>query len=346
MIEIAPRLNMAPLVVVELYRLGDIVYSWSLADALSKQFPERAVSILCSEIATALPISKVSKIPVHYIDAPWLNKGWVWKPLAIAKAVKASSVILRKIDDNAIYVCPRAGFIERLILPKAKFRGCIRIDTREVSFRGKWMDLSATHPFAVREQLFRQVGWKMDVDSSDCRMTWPFLNKTFGLEPVDPNLVLICPEAGSHAREWPIERWLKLAEFLLKIGRKVVFITTKGLIHHKLTAHGFNVWQGTIEELGLLMGRARAVVAVDSFAGHFASAIGVPVLTLFGPQDPLTWKPHGKNNEYIQAREASRWKYDSRRTIEAVGPKLMDALSFEAVCTKCESWLEKNLTKL
>jgi ADP-heptose:LPS heptosyltransferase len=335
------QLSVAPLVVVELYRLGDCVYSWSLAAALAKRFPERTVSILCSEVAAALPINKISKIPLKSIPAPWLNKGWIWKPAAIAKAVKASSDIIRNIGDNAIYVCPRVGFIERIILPRGKFRDCIRIDTREVSFRGKWMDLSATHPFAVREQLLRAVGLKMDADSSDWHLTWPFLKDIFCQGRVDPDLVLLCPEAGNQAREWPIERWRELALSLVRIGKKVVFVTTKNLILRELKGHGQCTWRGTIEELGVLIGRASAVVAVDSFVGHYASAIGVPVLTLFGPQDPIIWKPHGKYNEYIQAQEASRWQYDNRQTIEAIGPQLMNALSVEAVWAKCESWLAK-----
>jgi len=37
----------------------------------------------------------------------------------------------------------------------------------------------------------------------------------------------------------------------------------------------------------------------DTGLMHVAAAVGVPVLSLFGPTDPQQWAPMGGNNRYI-----------------------------------------------
>jgi ADP-heptose:LPS heptosyltransferase len=98
-------------------------------------------------------------------------------------------------------------------------------------------------------------------------------------------------------------------------------------------------WKGTIDKLGSIIGCAHAVIAVDSFVGHYAASIGIPVFTLFGPQKVDLWRPWGRLNATIQARKALGLIFHSRRIIEREGPGLMDALSVPEVATAVRNWL-------
>lgn len=69
-------------------------------------------------------------------------------------------------------------------------------------------------------------------------------------------------------------------------------------LHHKLPSmDGITdlVGRTSVPELAWVLGRARAVVCVDSGPSHLAAAVGTPVVVLFGPTDPAQFRPWGAN---------------------------------------------------
>jgi lipopolysaccharide heptosyltransferase I len=57
----------------------------------------------------------------------------------------------------------------------------------------------------------------------------------------------------------------------------------------------------TIAELGALMGRAAVCITNDSGPMHFAVALGRPVVSVFGPTDPLWIGPYGQADAVVRA---------------------------------------------
>jgi ADP-heptose:LPS heptosyltransferase len=81
------------------------------------------------------------------------------------------------------------------------------------------------------------------------------------------------------------------------------------LVAHKNDAlpqrevYGFDaVWRGPLTELAQLISTSQAVIAVDSFVGHLAAAIGTPVVSLFEPPSPERWRPCGEHNAVIMVQ--------------------------------------------
>ncbi len=42
------------------------------------------------------------------------------------------------------------------------------------------------------------------------------------------------------------------------------------------------------------------MITVDTSLSHIASAVGTPVVTLFGPGDPAIWRPYGPCHEVVR----------------------------------------------
>ena len=328
------------LVIVELYRLGDYVYSWCLAESLAREFPDKKVVIFGSDVSKLLPINPIGLVECKSIPAPWLKKRWWLSPHKILQSIHSAAGTLKGIENQSLFILPRCGIIEKVLLKNKFLKTAITRTTSAVSARGRFIDLAAVHPFVLREQLLHQVANRLNKNTSQLQMSWPFLGERYRQNKIDANLILLCPEAGNKAREWSLDNWLLLGKHLTKCGKKVNFVMTDDKVKDCLKKNGWDVWVGTIDQLGHLMGRAYGVIAVDSFAGHFASAIGVPVFTLFGPQDPQIWRPYGPNNDFIQSAEASKHKFDSRRKIEMLGPRLMESISVEDVFTRTIKWLK------
>lgn len=188
--------------------------------------------------------------------------------------------------------------------------------------------------FEARNRFFREITPEIGI-SEDTFLIWPWLRKykidTFSINPSSCKNIIFAPEAGRLLRYWGSEKWVNLAQELSEKGWYVILIVHNDNAIEKKKQHVFDsIWRGSISDMRRLFFQARAVIATDSFAGHFASACGKPVLSLFGPQLPNIWRPWGEFNRiaYIDG-------YDCRPCdqIHCIIPdkNCMKVLSVEAV---------------
>ena len=113
--------------------------------------------------------------------------------------------------------------------------------------------------------------------------------RTVGLEH-ESNVVALAPGAAHATKRWPLEHWHALVARNLESGSAVVIVGGPGdedlgasLVKQGsgrvLNAAGRFGLQGT----GALLQRARVLVSGDTGVMHMATAVGTPVVSLFGP---------------------------------------------------------------
>lgn len=120
-------------------------------------------------------------------------------------------------------------------------------------------------------------------------------------------LVAMHPGSGGERKNWPIERWNSLLEWLLQLKKstrpRVLLVggESDGKTLHNIQA----TWEAKaradgelivaanrpLPELAALLTRCRLFVGHDSGVSHLAAAVGVPCVLLFGPTDPDIWAP-------------------------------------------------------
>lgn len=105
--------------------------------------------------------------------------------------------------------------------------------------------------------------------------------------------VALCPGARHWNKRWPPAHWTALAGLLSAQGRVVVGIGTAGeraLLEAPGVLDGFGTSLGVA---AALLRRARVAAANDSGLMHLATAVGTPVVALFGPTSPaLGYAPY------------------------------------------------------
>jgi heptosyltransferase-2 len=117
----------------------------------------------------------------------------------------------------------------------------------------------------------------------------------------DEPLALLAPGAAfGWTKRWPPERYGALGDLLIARGVVCAVVIGPGeealgaavaaAARARLPVLGANL---DPVELAALFSCARVVVANDSGPAHLASAVGVPVVTFFGPTDPGRTAPTG-----------------------------------------------------
>ncbi len=97
--------------------------------------------------------------------------------------------------------------------------------------------------------------------------------------------VVIHPFSGSQRKNWPLANFRELAKRL-----PLPVEWTAGPDEDLPEACRFE----SLADLAQWIAGARFYLGNDSGITHLAAAIGVPVLALFGPTDPILWAPRGK----------------------------------------------------
>lgn len=105
-----------------------------------------------------------------------------------------------------------------------------------------------------------------------------------------PSLLAIAPGAAHATKRWPAEHWQRLIERMVHEGHRVAI--AGGPDDASLAQQLAAPFPGQVasaagtfglQVTGALLKRARALVSGDTGVMHMASAVGTPVVALFGP---------------------------------------------------------------
>lgn len=134
--------------------------------------------------------------------------------------------------------------------------------------------------------------------------------------PADATIVVLMPgAANSQAKQWPPDRMADLAARLIQ-SRHVVCVLA-GAVHDQPAARAIESWlraraPETLSRVFDLVGHtslgtlsgvlARTALCVSNDAGgmHLASALGRPVVAIFGPTDERSTRPAGDHDLIVE----------------------------------------------
>lgn len=123
--------------------------------------------------------------------------------------------------------------------------------------------------------------------------------------------VILNPGAGWGAKRWPTERYGAVAKALAERGYGIIINSGPGeeALAQEVNAASGNaaiVLTPSLDELIALTRRASLVVAGDTGPLHLASALGKPVVGIFGPTDPARNGPFGGVFRVLRHPESRR----------------------------------------
>jgi len=115
----------------------------------------------------------------------------------------------------------------------------------------------------------------------------------------EPFVVIHCKPQWTY-KEWPIENWGELSQYLHSLGFKIILSGGPGEEEANYVGQVYQLApKGTINltgktslsDLGHIISKAQLFVGPDTGVTHLAAATGVPVIALYGPTIPVEWSP-------------------------------------------------------
>jgi len=121
-------------------------------------------------------------------------------------------------------------------------------------------------------------------------------------------LTAVHPGSGGRRKCWPPHRFAQLIRLLREAGRQAALIEGEADAAAVSTVSReaglpLPVLRGLgPRELAAVLAACRSFVGNDSGVSHVAAAAGTRVVAIFGPTDPVTWAPAGRNVTVVAAR--------------------------------------------
>ena len=290
------------ILLLQLKRIGDLVLTTPAIAAVRAKFPEAEITLVvapgCAELLPA--ISGVDHALVASDAASWLT---------LARHRYDYCVDFTHSDRSAfltvLSLAPR-----RITAAHARVQSKLRalaynelVDCSLRLLHTVDYNLALLAPLGIRDAVPQlQLGLPARADEQAQRI--------LTREKIGGEFVIVHPGAARSEKFWEPDRWAAVIAFAAE--RQLPCFVTGGSsplekTHiaeiKRLASAPFVDLSGKIDLLTLtaLIKRARFVATVDSAPMHLAAAMQTPQVVLFGPTNPLHWRPRRSPALILQA---------------------------------------------
>lgn len=118
------------------------------------------------------------------------------------------------------------------------------------------------------------------------------------------NVIAIHPGSASRLKNWPMDRFLSVAESLRNAGFGIQWIIGPVEESYSFPHCDQVIMNRSLHYLYKILQKCRLFIGNDSGVTHLAALTGCDMIALFGPSDPHLWAPRGNGHiEVINKRK-------------------------------------------
>lgn len=292
-------------------RLGDMLLTLPMVDALRSGIPRCRVSVLASpanaEAARHHPDLEQVEVDPHEAKGSGLRGVW-----ALAQRIRAlrcdAAVIVHPTPRVALAVW-LAGVPIRVGTAYRAYAFLFTHRVREHRRRAQQKheseyNLNLLRPLGVAPEGARPFSWR--VSPQEARQVDEVLAAR-GL--AHARIVAIQPSTAGSSLNWPPSRYAELGRELTGAGIPVIVVGSQreaALVEELVGAIGtgaVNLSGLSLGELGALFQRSALYIGCSTGPTHLAASVGTPVIALYSPlrsAAPARWRPLGKEVRIFQ----------------------------------------------
>ena len=302
------------ILVIDFGQLGDVVMSLPALRAIREKFPYAKITVavgkpgkeLLNLCGYANEILEVDRVALR--DGPML--------ISIGRIAKFVSQVRKQkfdfvIDLHSYYETNILGF-----LSGATHRLYSRRENRSLDFLANFKpqparESTAAHLVDRYLEMLKPLGIEnvpripvLKTSPADDKAVEAMLKK----EKAQSRELLVgmCPGAGNASRVWPLEKFVEVADHLIRNDR-VRVIVFAGPEERALVPQMRSVFPTgtiffdrlTIPQLASAQARLTLFISNDTGPAHIAAAVGTPVVVILDRPDLNSFTPVGEQNRFI-----------------------------------------------
>jgi heptosyltransferase-1 len=286
--------------------IGDVVHTLPILNLLKLRWPEAKVSWLvtpgCAPLLNGQPQLE------EVIQFNRNRFGHAWRSLTASSAFGRMIAALRRrrfdwvLDFQGLF---RSGWITWLTGAETRVgfddarEGAPAFYTHSVSSGGWW------HQHAIGRYLSMAEALGCDREPIEFHFAVDPADRATAAELVPPatRFAVLIPGSLWPTKRWPPEKFGRLAGALHeRFGLETVLLGGAADTESAAAIPGrFNLaGRTTLRQTIALLERADLVVANDSGPMHIASALGRPLVAIYGPTNPILTGPYGRLDSVIR----------------------------------------------
>jgi lipopolysaccharide heptosyltransferase II len=295
---------MKKILIIRLSAIGDVILTSAAALNVKLSFPEAQIYLLTRhDIAELAPffagVDEVLEFPPHANFAQLFRMGEYLDSLHFDRIIDLHGSL-------------RSKYLMRHLSAPVKVQYRKRRWERFAAVRLHRINHHPPHTIDLYNEAVRKCGGQIFARrpvmiATDHKKTKP------NFENNRPTIVL-APGASYPTKQWPKERFKELAiSCVEQLQGNVILLLTAGdmdmmSLKSVLSADRLKFYvNADFAELISVLSRSDVMVSNDSGLMHLSSAVGTPVVALFGPTHPtLGFSPRGRSDTIIQVDEACR----------------------------------------
>ncbi len=290
-------------------RFGDVILSTPVFYELKKKYPEIYLAVLAAKKTEAIVTGNPWIDRVIVYDKKGSERG-LWNHLRFVSELKRQrfDAVIHLNPANRVHLLSWLAGIPVRIGYDMKYRFALTHSIAETKQYGRRHEADCNFDLLGFIQVPRPDEFRLYVplkekDERDLKQIFREYSRPY---------FVFHPSASCPSKIWPPERFARLADELArKQGVLPVMIgENKGIEHARQMETAMRepavnlAGRLTIGMLGWLLRGARLLISNDSGPVHVASAVGTPVISIFGRNrvglNPARWRPISKNSSYIQ----------------------------------------------
>jgi len=328
--------NMKRILIIKPSALGDIVLALPALASLRASFPDARISWFIRPEYAPLLAGASGIDDVILFDRKLLGKWW-YNPKAFAALVRLIGRLRRAEFDLVIDLqgLLRTALFAWLTRCKRRFgmKGSREFAalfyTHEIG-----QDADSVHLIDYYQKIVSAAGASAQACEFNLTPTSRAIDSVARLLTEhgvrSDRYAVFVPGSAHVSKCWPVQNFAALAdEITSRFDLSIIAIGTsaeKPLVRKFKSASNVQVTDlaglTDIPQLTALLNGARVVVSNDTGPGHIATALGVPVVIIFGATNPARISPYRRPNAVAAIEPDKRgWEIESsdpRHTIEAV----------------------------
>jgi ADP-heptose:LPS heptosyltransferase len=296
---------------IRIDHIGDVLLTTPAFRALRKKYPKARIDVLVRSFSKEILDGNKNINKILTFDFPWLGlhgKKASWKEtISFIKHLRKEKYDIAvdfHADPRNILLAAKAaryrvgygirgfGFLLNKVVPYKTARHQIQ------------------HNLDIVRALGANASQEMDfIIPASAKNKAKSLLKPAG----NAKLVGITPATGRKPKYWLNERWAEVADKLIEKYRvKVVLTGGKGdakdieeIISNMVHKENIINLSGktSLKELGAVIRQCKLFLSPDTGPAHIARALNVPLLELFGPENPKQWGYNEPKFRHIKRKE-------------------------------------------